>query len=156
VEGVRVNPAMAHLTPRPPGLTIRGDAEVHDLLLDGARATGVRLYDGTEIHAAEVVLAAGAVGTPRLLLRSGIGPGDDLRAAGVAVRHDRPGIGRPSPTTPPSSCRSPPRTHRRTRTPPPSRPRSTWTRARTRQATSRSCCSPARSSPAARCISCAS
>ena len=42
--------------------------------------------DGTTVHAGEVVLAAGAVGTPHLLLRSGIGPADDLRAAGIEVR----------------------------------------------------------------------
>ena len=40
------------------------------------------------------MLAAGAVGTPHLLLRSGIGPADDLRAAGIEVRHDLPGVGR--------------------------------------------------------------
>ncbi len=94
VDGVRVNPAMAYLGAAPPGLTVRGGAEVGDLLLDGDRVTGVRLRDGTAVRAREVVLAAGAVGTPHLLLRSGIGPADDLRAAGVPVRLDRPGVGR--------------------------------------------------------------
>jgi choline dehydrogenase-like flavoprotein len=94
VDGVRVNPAMAYLDPMPPGLTVRGDAEIGALLLDGDRATGVRLRDGTAVHADEVVLAAGAVGSSLLLLRGGIGPADELRAAGVAVRHDRPGVGR--------------------------------------------------------------
>jgi choline dehydrogenase len=91
VDGVRVNPAMAYLQDRP---IVRGGAEVDRLLLDDDRASGVRLRDGTEIRAGEVVLAAGAVGTPHLLLRSGIGPADDLRAAGIVVRHDRPGVGR--------------------------------------------------------------
>ena len=94
VDGVRVNPAMAYLDPEPPGLTVRGDAEIGALLLDGDRATGVRLRDGSAVHADEVVLAAGAVGSALLLLRGGIGPADELRAAGVAVRHDRPGVGR--------------------------------------------------------------
>jgi len=93
-DGVRVNPAMAYLDPRPDRLTVTGDVEVRDLVLSGDRCTGVRRRDGTEIRAAEVVLAAGAVATPLLLLRSGIGPADDLRAAGVPVRHDRPGVGR--------------------------------------------------------------
>jgi choline dehydrogenase-like flavoprotein len=93
VDGVRVDPATAYLTPAPPGLTVRGDAEVHALLIDGDRATGVRLRDGTAIYAAEVVLAAGAVGTPHLLLRSGIGPADALRAASLPVRLDRAGVG---------------------------------------------------------------
>ena len=94
VDGVRIDPATAYLTPTPPGLTVRGDAEVDTLLIDGGRATGVRLRDGTAFHAAETVLAAGAVGTPHLLLRSGVGPADDLRAAGLPVRLDRAGVGR--------------------------------------------------------------
>jgi choline dehydrogenase-like flavoprotein len=94
VDGVRVNPAMAYLTPRPAGLTVRGDAEVATLLIDGDRVTGVRLRDGTVVHAPEVVLAAGAFGTPCLLLRSGIGPADALRAAGLPVRVDAPAVGR--------------------------------------------------------------
>jgi choline dehydrogenase len=94
VDGVRVDPATAYLTPAPRGLTVRGDAEVDVLLVDGGRATGVRLRDGTAAHAPEVVLAAGAVGTPHLLLRSGIGPADELRAAGLTVRLDHAGVGR--------------------------------------------------------------
>ena len=94
VGGVRVNPAMAYLTPPPPGLAVRGDSLVTELLVDGDRVTGVRLRDGAVVRAAETVLAAGAVGTPRLLLRSGIGPADPLRAAGIDVAHDRPGVGR--------------------------------------------------------------
>jgi len=96
VDGVRVNSAMAYLDPAPPGLTVRGHAEARTLLFDGDRAVGVRLDDGSEVHAGEVVLTAGAVGSPHLLLRSGIGPADALRAAGIAVRHDRPGVGRAS------------------------------------------------------------
>jgi choline dehydrogenase len=95
-HGVRVNAAMAYLLPHVdrPGLTVRGDAPVRRVLLDRDRAVGVELLDGTTVRAGEVVLAAGAVGTPHLLLLSGIGPADDLRAAGVEVRHDRPGVGR--------------------------------------------------------------
>jgi choline dehydrogenase len=93
VDGVRVNPAMAYLTPRPPQLGVKGDAEVVELLLDDDRVIGVRLADGEALRAAEVVLAAGAVGSPLLLLRSGIGPPDALRAAGLPVRHALPGVG---------------------------------------------------------------
>ncbi len=91
VDGVRVNAAMAYL----PGssATVRCDAPVHRILFDGDRARGVELEGGQQIEAGEIVLAAGAVGTPRLLLRSGIGPGDDLRAAGLTVRLDLP-VGR--------------------------------------------------------------
>lgn len=99
VRGRRVSAAAAYLPP-PWGtssprdtLTVRGGSPVSSLVLDGGRVTGVRVED-TTLHADEVVLAAGAVGTPALLLRSGIGPGDTLRAAGVPARHELPGVGR--------------------------------------------------------------
>ena len=99
VDGVRVNPALAYLRaalelPGTEPLTVRGDAHVERVVLDGTRAVGVRLADGTVVRGGEIVLAAGAVGTPHLLLRSGIGPADDLRAAGVDVVHHLPGVGR--------------------------------------------------------------
>ncbi|SOD94453.1 mycofactocin dehydrogenase MftG [Blastococcus haudaquaticus] len=92
--GMRVNTAMAYLSPRRglPGLTVRGGVTVHRVVVEGGRAVGVRTADGT-VRAAEVVLAAGAVGSPSLLLRSGIGPADDLRAAGLPVVADVPGVG---------------------------------------------------------------
>jgi choline dehydrogenase len=66
--------------------------------LDGARATGVRYRDrrGREQVARaehEVILAAGAIGSPQLLMLSGIGPADHLRAVGVPVAVDLPGVG---------------------------------------------------------------
>jgi choline dehydrogenase len=95
VDGVRVNAAMAYLSGhRRPGLTVRGDAPVARVLLHRGRACGVALADGSRVEAGEVVLAAGAIGTPHLLLASGIGPADALRAAGTAVHLDRPGVGR--------------------------------------------------------------
>src|SRR5207248_2446054 len=56
-------------------------------------AAGVRLLDGTVIEASWVVLCAGTYGSPALLLRSGIGPADELRSIGVPVRVDLPGVG---------------------------------------------------------------
>ncbi|MFC4944769.1 GMC family oxidoreductase [Pseudonocardia sp. GCM10023141] len=97
VDGVRVNAAMAYLAAyragERPGLTVRTGASVLRIVLDGTRAVGVELVGGEIVEAGEVVLAAGGIGTPELLLRSGIGPGDGLRAAGVAVRHELPGVG---------------------------------------------------------------
>jgi len=93
VDGVRVNAATAYLGGDRPGLTVRSAALVARVLLDGDRAIGVEMADGSTVEAGEVVLAAGAVGTPHLLLRSGVGPADDLRAAGIHVRHDLPGVG---------------------------------------------------------------
>lgn len=93
-NGVRVNTAMAYLAPRrgDPRLTVRGGVRVRRVLVEGGRATGVETADGV-VRAGEVVLSAGAVGSPHLLLLSGIGPADDLRAAGIPVAVDLPGVG---------------------------------------------------------------
>jgi 5-(hydroxymethyl)furfural/furfural oxidase len=74
-------------------LTILGDTHVDRLLFDGDRAVGVRCVDGRELRVApggEVVLAAGAVHSPTILMRSGIGPAAQLRRAGVEIRSDLP------------------------------------------------------------------
>ncbi len=96
VDGLRVNAAMAYLLPNlhRPNLELRGDTPVARVVLDGDRAVGVETTAGEIIRAGEVVLAAGAVNSPHLLLLSGIGPADELRAAGIPVRHDRPGVGK--------------------------------------------------------------
>jgi choline dehydrogenase len=170
VDGMRVNPAMAYLRDvaglplgsgdapvlQSDALTVRGDSPVERVVLDGTRAVGVRLTDGTTVHAGEVVLAAGSVGTPHLLLRSGIGPADDLRAAGLEVGTTWPASAAASPTTPPSSCPSPRPTRPRPRTPALPRQPSTSMRVRTRRATARCCSSRGRSSPTVPCTSCAS
>ena len=94
-RGVRVNAAMAYVIPHlaRPNLTVRGDVTVARVLLDGDRAVGVEAVGGERIEAGEVVLAAGSVLTPQLLAISGIGPPDALRAAGLPVHHERPGVG---------------------------------------------------------------
>jgi choline dehydrogenase len=95
VGGVRVNAAMAYVLPalHRANLTVRGDCPVARVVLDGSRAVGVLTADGERIEADEVVLCAGAVKSPQLLALSGVGPADELRAAGVDVRLDRPGVG---------------------------------------------------------------
>jgi choline dehydrogenase len=90
VDGVRTSAAGAYLGRRRPNLTVRTDTPVVRVLLDGDRARGVALLDGTADEAGEVVLAAGAVATPHLLMLSGIGPAGVLRAAGVPVVRDLP------------------------------------------------------------------
>jgi 5-(hydroxymethyl)furfural/furfural oxidase len=78
-------------------LTIVTRATVTKLLFDGPRATGVAAtIDGQsqEFGAREIVLCAGALYTPAMLLRAGIGPADDLRALGIDVRADLRGVGR--------------------------------------------------------------
>jgi choline dehydrogenase-like flavoprotein len=93
-DGVRVNTAMAYLSPRrdSPLLTVVGGVRVTRVLVERGRAVGVQTDRGP-VRAAEVVLSAGAVGSPHLLLLSGIGPADHLRATGIDVVADLPGVG---------------------------------------------------------------
>ncbi|MFI1796759.1 GMC family oxidoreductase [Streptomyces sp. NPDC020379] len=81
-----------------PNLRILLETWAYKLELEGTRATGVhvRTKDGEEIFVEagrEVLLCAGAVDTPRLLMHSGIGPKADLDALGIPAVHDLPGIG---------------------------------------------------------------
>lgn len=95
----RVSSAMAYLTPevrRRPNLTILCEVVAQRLLFEGSRCTGLQvLHRGREsdIAARETILSAGAIHSPALLLRSGIGPANDLRALGIDVVADRPGVG---------------------------------------------------------------
>lgn len=78
-------------------LTLRTGALVHRVLIEGGRATGVVWRDASGMHTAkarrEVVLSAGALATPKLLMLSGVGPGAQLQQFGVAVQQDLPGVG---------------------------------------------------------------
>lgn len=79
---------------RPSGADVVTGAEVDRVTFDGARATGVVLRDGRKLMArGGVVLSAGSIESPMILMRSGIGPGADLTDAGVAVRVDAPSVG---------------------------------------------------------------
>lgn len=90
----RVSAAMAYLWPAAgrPNLDVRSGARVERVLIRDGCAVGV-VVDGEELRAERVVLAAGAVHTPALLWRSGVGPADELRRLGIDVRLDRPGVG---------------------------------------------------------------
>ena len=69
-------------------------AQAARLVVNGGRVTGVDLMDGRRFRAgSEVVLSAGAIGSPRLLQLSGIGPADALEAFGIAPLLDQPGVG---------------------------------------------------------------
>jgi choline dehydrogenase len=76
-----------------PNLTIRADSTVASVTIEAGRATGVRLADGTEIGAGEVVLSAGTYGSPAILMRSGIGPADHIAEIGIEPNVDLPGVG---------------------------------------------------------------
>jgi len=93
--GVRVTSLDAFLPDDgiPANLRVRADSPVAAVLLNGGRATGVRLIDGTEISGERVILAAGVYGSPAVLLRSGIGPSAHLAEVGIDVSVDLPGVG---------------------------------------------------------------
>lgn len=98
----RESAATAFLRPnrKRPNLVVQTHAHATGVIVEGGRAVGLRyLKDGKPTEArveagGEVVLSGGAVNSPRLLLLSGIGPADELRALGVDVVHDLPGVGK--------------------------------------------------------------
>ena len=97
--GRRWSAADAYLHPAAgrPNLTIQTDALVTGVIIEDGRATGVRyLRRGVEEVAraeAEVILSGGAIGSPQLLMLSGVGPADHLLEHGIAVQADSPGVG---------------------------------------------------------------
>jgi choline dehydrogenase len=100
VKGTRVSPAVAFLTPNVrarPNLDIQPRTTVRRLLVRNGRVTGVLAEGPTgtarEIAAGEVVIAAGAVASPQLLMLSGIGPAESLERLGIDVVADVPGVG---------------------------------------------------------------
>ena len=96
----RASSAHAYLTEavrRRPNLRIMADACVTALQFDGLRAKGASVDHAgntVEIVAREIILCAGAIHSPTILLRAGIGPADELQKIGITPRLDRPGVGR--------------------------------------------------------------
>lgn len=95
----RVSTAMAFLdagTRNRPNLEIWTETQVSTLRFEGKRCIGVNAHRAggqIAVDAGEVIVSCGAIMTPALLLRSGIGPGADLRGLGIDVRADLPGVG---------------------------------------------------------------
>ena len=99
-NGRRFSAADAYLRPnmKRENLNVVTGAQVLRVELDNERATGVRYRDrrGREQVASadrEVLVAAGSIGSPQLLMLSGVGPADHLREVGVEAKHDLPGVG---------------------------------------------------------------
>jgi choline dehydrogenase len=99
VNGRRCSAANAFLDPLRGDrrLTIRLGAQAVRILLEGQRAVGIRYLENGTVREArcegEILLAAGAYVSPKLLMLSGIGPADHLRAFGITVVSDLPGVG---------------------------------------------------------------
>ena len=96
-KGARMNAAFAYLDParNRPNLRIVADALCDRLVFGPSGVEVVVSHDGDELRvwADRVVLAAGTYGTPSVLLRSGVGAPDELRALGITPVHALPGVG---------------------------------------------------------------
>ena len=97
-DGIRQSTAIGYLSQarQRPNLTIKADCLVHRVLLEGKRAVGVQVESSGEIakvYGEEILLCGGAIGSPHLLLLSGIGPAAHLKETGISVTHDLPGVG---------------------------------------------------------------
>jgi choline dehydrogenase-like flavoprotein len=97
--GVRSNTARAYLSNamQRPNLTVIKDASVQKVLFEGKRANGVAFTSNGEQRQVsakgEIILSAGAFGSPQLLMLSGIGPAQQLQSLGIPVLEDRPSVG---------------------------------------------------------------
>jgi choline dehydrogenase-like flavoprotein len=100
-EARRSSTSVAYLNPvrERPNLTVMLQTQALRLVMEGQRVVGVELVRGSSgtpetVRAErEVIVTSGAMGTPKLLMQSGIGAADHLRAVGVPVKHDLPGVG---------------------------------------------------------------
>jgi choline dehydrogenase len=98
--GQRCSTSVAFLSPARarPNLTVHSGALVTSIVFEKGRAVGVRYRrGGRELVARaerEVIVSAGAIGSPHLMLLSGVGPADELRAMGIPVVADVPGVGK--------------------------------------------------------------
>ncbi|MCI0780537.1 MAG: mycofactocin system GMC family oxidoreductase MftG [Chloroflexi bacterium] len=97
-NGIRISTAMGYLdqSRHRLNLTIRPDCLVHRIHFEGNQATGVDVESGGErftVEAEEIILSAGAIGSPQILMLSGVGPSEHLRSLGIPVIADLPGVG---------------------------------------------------------------
>jgi choline oxidase len=94
--GMRVSTAVAYLFPLselPDNLTVMCDTKALKVVIDNGEAVGVATEKGVVRAEREIVVSAGAVDTPKLLMLSGIGPADHLRSHDIQVIADLPGVG---------------------------------------------------------------
>jgi predicted dehydrogenase (TIGR03970 family) len=99
LDGVRWSTNVGYLNPsrHRQNLTLMAECLVERVVFDGRRAAGVLVRRGAEtltLRGEEVILSAGAIGSPHLLLLSGVGPADQLTSAGIPPVLDLPGVGR--------------------------------------------------------------
>ena len=96
--GVRMSTAITYLDPMRYmlNLTVRPNVLAKRILFDGRKAVGVEVESGGQtftVDGEEIILCAGAIKSPQLLMLSGVGPAHHLRGLGIPVLHDLPGVG---------------------------------------------------------------
>ena len=91
----RISTLLSHINParKRQNLTIRAGSLVDRLVLNGTRVAGVHLADGSTEEGRHVTLCAGSINTPAILMRSGIGPKQNLQALGIIMLVDLPAVG---------------------------------------------------------------
>ena len=97
-DGIRMSTSLTYLNPvrHRMNLTVRSGVTAHRLIFDGNRAVGIEVESGGErfiVEGDEFICSGGAVGSPQLLLLSGVGPADHLQEMGIQVQHELPGVG---------------------------------------------------------------
>ena len=97
-DGIRFSTALGYLplARHRLNLTIRPNCMVRRILFEGNRAVGLEVESGGErftVTGEEIVLSAGPIGSPHLLMLSGVGPADHLNSLGIPVIKDAPGVG---------------------------------------------------------------
>ena len=98
LDGVRMSTALTYIHPNRHrlNLTVKGDVLARRILFEGKKATAVEVESGGDVFLAEgneIVLCAGGIASPQLLMLSGVGPADHLRGLGIDVVSDLPGVG---------------------------------------------------------------
>ena len=99
IDGVRMSTALTYLNlaRHRLNITVRGGVSTRRVLFQGNRAVGVECESGGEVFNAEgseIILSSGTIGSPQVLLLSGVGPAKDLESLGINVIRDLPGVGK--------------------------------------------------------------
>jgi choline dehydrogenase len=115
-DGIRMSTALTylHACRQRPNLHIKASALVRRILFTGQQAVGVEVDSDGEtfvVDAEDIILSAGAIQSPQILMLSGVGPADHLRHMGIPVVHDLPGVGQYLKNHPGVSVRYLPQKH---------------------------------------------
>ena len=115
-DGIRMSTALTylHACRHRQNLSVKANALVRRILFTGQQAVGVELDSGGEtfvVEAEDIILSAGAIQSPQILMLSGVGPADHLRRMGIPVVHDLPGVGHHLKNHPGVSVRYLPQVH---------------------------------------------